>query len=64
MFLFAYIVHTPHESVGRYVDTSTFVVGGPAGKLITLLWGYQNYHSIHHLGIRGLRSRRWICEGH
>ena len=49
MFLFAYIVHTPHESVGRYVDTSTFVVNGPFGKVITLLWGYQNYHSIHHL---------------
>jgi beta-carotene hydroxylase len=49
MFLFAYIVHTPHESVGRYVDTTTFVIDGPLGRLITLLWGYQNYHSIHHL---------------
>jgi beta-carotene hydroxylase len=49
MFLFAYIVHTPHKSVGRYVDTSTFVVNGPLGNIITALWGYQNYHSIHHL---------------
>jgi len=49
MFLFAYIVHTPHEAVGRYVDTSTIVIDGPAGKLATLLWGFQNYHSIHHL---------------
>ena len=49
MYLFAYIVHTPHQSVGRYVDTSTFVVQGTAGKILTMLWGYQNYHSIHHL---------------
>jgi len=49
MFLFAYIVHTPHESVGRYVDTSTFVVNGVLGNVVTALWGYQNYHSIHHL---------------
>jgi beta-carotene hydroxylase len=49
LFLFAYIVHTPHQAVGRYVDTSTIVIGGAAGRLLTLLWGYQNYHSIHHL---------------
>lgn len=47
--LFAYIVHRPHEAVGRYVDTSTIVVDGLAGRVITLLWGFQNYHSIHHL---------------
>jgi fatty acid desaturase len=49
MFLFAYIVHRPHERVGRYLDTSTIVVDGWAGRLLTPLWGYQNYHSIHHL---------------
>lgn len=49
MYLFAYIVHAPHQAVGRYVDTSTLLVDGPAGKLITALWGFQNYHSIHHL---------------
>lgn len=49
MYLFAYIVHRPHETVGRYVDTSTFVVNGAMGKLVTALWGYQNYHSVHHL---------------
>ncbi len=49
MFLFAYIVHTPHESVGRYVDTSTFIFPAPVNGLITWLWGFQNYHSIHHL---------------
>lgn len=49
LFLFAYLVHAPHESVGRYVDTSTILVEGVAGKIITGLWVYQNYHSIHHL---------------
>ena len=49
MYLFAYIVHKPHESVGRYVDTSTIVARGTAGKIVSLMWGYQNYHSIHHL---------------
>lgn len=49
MFLFAYIVHTPHASVGRYVDTSTIVIPGPLGRALTLIWGFQNYHSIHHL---------------
>ena len=49
MLLFAYVVHTPHESVGRYVDTSTFVAEGAMGRVITLLWGFQNYHSVHHL---------------
>jgi beta-carotene hydroxylase len=49
MYLFAYIVHTPHESVGRYVDTSTFEFPEPFNTPITWLWGFQNYHSIHHL---------------
>ena len=49
MYLFAYIVHTPHKSIGRWVDPSTFVAEGPWGRVVTALWGYQNYHSIHHL---------------
>jgi len=49
MYLFAYIVHRPHVDVGRYVDTSTIILPGAAGKLVTAMWGYQNYHSIHHL---------------
>lgn len=49
MFLFAYIVHRPHQAVGRWVDTSTIVVDGIVGRMVTALWGYQNYHSIHHL---------------
>ena len=49
LYLFAYLVHSPHRAVGRYVDTSTFLVKGPLGKIVTWLWLFQNYHSIHHL---------------
>lgn len=49
MYLFAYIVHRPHQSVGRYVDTSTIIAAGPWNTPLTWLWGFQNYHSIHHL---------------
>lgn len=49
LYLFAYIVHTPHTATGRYVDTSTILVPGVLGKIVTVLWVYQNYHSIHHL---------------
>ena len=49
MYLFAYLVHRPHTMVGRYLDTSTIVLPGRMGKLATVLWGFQNYHSIHHL---------------
>jgi beta-carotene hydroxylase len=49
LYLFAYIVHRPHEQVGRFVDTSTILLVGPLGPLLTWLWLFQNYHSIHHL---------------
>ena len=49
LYLFAYVVHQPHEQAGRYLDTSTIVVPGPLGTLLTWLWLFQNYHSIHHL---------------
>jgi len=49
LYLFAYIVHRPHEQVGRYTDTSTILLPGPLGTLVTWLWLFQNYHSIHHL---------------
>jgi beta-carotene hydroxylase len=49
LYLFAYLVHQPHKAVGRYVDTSVFVMPGWRGKVLTALWGYQNYHAIHHL---------------
>lgn len=47
--LFANIVHRPHDRVGRYIDTSTVLLPRPLGKLVTWLWMFQNYHSIHHL---------------
>ena len=49
LYLFAYVVHQPHEQVGRYVDTSTILLPGPLNWPLTWLWMYQNYHSIHHL---------------
>jgi beta-carotene hydroxylase len=49
LYLFAYIVHRPHEREGRYIDTSTILAPGPLGSLLTRLWLFQNYHSIHHL---------------
>ena len=49
VYLFAFLVHRPHTAVGRYVDTSTILVRGWTGSIVTVLWGFQNYHSIHHL---------------
>jgi len=49
VYSFAYIVHRPHDVMGRYVDTSTIVIPRPFSTVATVLWGYQNYHSIHHL---------------
>ena len=51
IYLFAYVVHRPHEQVGRYVDTSTILP--PESRLLKAVvngfWLFQNYHSIHHL---------------
>lgn len=49
LYLFAFVVHRPHEQVGRYVDTSTILLPRPLQGLLTWLWLFQNYHSIHHL---------------
>lgn len=49
MYLFAYIVHVPHDKMGRYHDTSTIIAPKFCNTLVTCLWGFQNYHSIHHL---------------
>lgn len=49
LYLFAYVVHRPHEQVGRYLDTSTVLHAGPLQRPLNWLWMYQNYHSIHHL---------------
>jgi beta-carotene hydroxylase len=51
VYLFAYVVHQPHEQVGRYVDTATILP--PESPILQAglnwLWMFQNYHSIHHL---------------
>lgn len=49
LYLFACVVHQPHARMGRYLDTSTILLSGPLNRLLTNLWMYQNYHSIHHL---------------
>ncbi len=49
LYLFAYVVHRPQEHTGRYVDTSTILLPGLRGTLLTWFWMFQNYHSIHHL---------------
>ena len=51
LYLFAYVVHRPHERVGRYLDTAT-ILPPESPRLHTglnWLWMFQNYHSIHHL---------------
>ncbi len=51
IYLFAYVVHRPHEQIGRYVDTSTILP--PRSPIlrnaVNWFWMFQNYHSIHHL---------------
>ena len=47
--VFAWLVHHPYTVTGRYVDTSTFVFPRWINGLITHLWLFQNYHSVHHL---------------
>ena len=61
---FAHIVHRPHNSMGRYVDASTMVIPGLLSTLLTVLWGYQDYRSIHHLfpKVSVYRCRRLFNE--
>ena len=47
--LFAWLVHRPYDVVGRYRDTSTIIFPKPIDGLLSWLWLFQNYHSIHHL---------------
>ena len=49
LYLFAYAVHQPHVSTERYHTTRTIVVLGPFSGILDALWGYQNYHAVHHL---------------
>lgn len=46
---FAWLVHYPHDTQGRYRNTSTIVFDSWLNWPMTTLWLWQNYHSIHHL---------------
>lgn len=52
VYLFAYIVHVPHTERGAFVDTSVFVWPRVMRTLGTWLWGFQNYHGVHHVAPR------------
>ena len=51
IYLFAYVVHKPHDRIGRYVDTATILPPefAPMRLALNWFWLFQNYHSIHHL---------------
>ena len=49
LYLFAYVVHRPHDQVGRYRDTSTFLASRALEKPLSWIWMFQNFHSVHHL---------------
>jgi beta-carotene hydroxylase len=50
VFLFAYLVHKPHESHERYRDTNVFWVRGKIIEPIAnWLYMFQNFHLVHHL---------------
>ncbi len=48
-YIFAWIVHTPFNETERFKDTATILMPPMIHKPVTLLWLWQNYHSIHHL---------------
>jgi beta-carotene hydroxylase len=48
VYLFAYVVHRPHTVAGKFVDTSIFELPKAFRGVGTWLWGFQNYHGIHH----------------
>jgi len=47
--LFAWIVHHPHSEQERMKTTTVYQARGGLDTVMTLLWGFQNYHAIHHL---------------
>lgn len=49
IFVFAWLVHKPFSEVGRYVDTVTYTFPKALDGIFSFGWGFQNYHSVHHL---------------
>lgn len=47
--LFAWLPHRPNTETERYKNTNTFLMPERVNSLVTWLWLFQNYHSIHHL---------------
>ena len=47
--LFAWSVHHPHTEQERMHTTTVYQARTGLDTVMTLLWGYQNYHAIHHL---------------
>ena len=47
--LFAWIVHHPHSEQERMKTTTVYQARHGLDTVMTLLWGYQNYHAVHHL---------------
>lgn len=47
--LFAWLVHHPHTAQERMQTTVVYNTKTLLDLPITWLWGYQNYHAIHHL---------------
>ena len=47
--LFAWSVHHPHTEQERMKTTTVYQARTGLDTFMTLLWGYQNYHAIHHL---------------
>ena len=47
--LFAWSVHHPHSEQERMKTTTVYQARRGLDTAMTLLWGFQNYHAIHHL---------------
>ena len=47
--LFAWSVHYPHTELERIKTTTVYQARSGLDTVMTLIWGYQNYHAIHHL---------------
>jgi len=48
-YIFACVVHSPFDETERFRDTSTILMPKAIHGIVTRLWLWQNYHSIHHL---------------
>lgn len=47
--LFAWSVHHPHTEQERMKTTTVYQARRGLDTLLTLAWGFQNYHAVHHL---------------